>query len=336
MKSYPYLLQGKNIIIVIDNAPYTITESNIGYTALKDAIKNEDWNLVPDLVSPKKVLEKYVNGHFGFVNGIMYENGVQVSSALTDRMFSMYEEGFSINPLLALYKNIKLNPSQESAAELYGFLEKNSLPITEDGCFIAYKRVRNDYYDCYSGTMDNSIGNTVEMSRGAVNSNRDITCSTGLHFCSFEYLKSFAGDRIVTVKVNPVDVVSIPSDYMNQKGRCCKYVVIGEVTQEEAYRDSLSEKSVYETLKELVDAIEDESFEELHDDLYQYAVEDDDNIDIWAAKDLSLRDQAQIWNYITGNTLKKFSCYADVERRLYSGSFGNDVICHAARQLGLI
>jgi hypothetical protein len=40
------------------------------------------------------------------------------------------------------------------------------------------------------------------------------------------------------VKINPADVVSIPSDYNNAKGRACRYEVIGEHTSEttEAFR----------------------------------------------------------------------------------------------------
>jgi hypothetical protein len=121
------------------------------------------------------------------------------------------------------------NPSYRSVQELYGFLEKNNLPITPDGYFLAYKRVRDDYTDCHTGTMDNSIGKTVSMERNQVDDDQNNTCSQGLHFCSQGYLKHFGGARTIIVKINPRDVVSIPTDYDNSKGRACKYQVIGEV-----------------------------------------------------------------------------------------------------------
>jgi hypothetical protein len=80
--------------------------------------------------------------------------------------------------------------------------------------------------------MDNSIGRVVEMERNMVDDNRDNTCSAGLHFCSHSYLQSFSGDRTVIVKIDPADVVSIPSDYNNAKGRTCRYEVIGEVERD--------------------------------------------------------------------------------------------------------
>ena len=51
------------------------------------------------------------------------------------------------------------------------------------------------------------------------------------------YLNHFGGERTVIVKINPRDVVSIPTDYNEAKGRACRYEVIGElgVEPEEAF-----------------------------------------------------------------------------------------------------
>jgi hypothetical protein len=123
------------------------------------------------------------------------------------------------------------NPSKRAVEELYGFLEKGNLPLTPDGHFLAYKKVRQDFKDCHTGTMDNSVGQVVEMERNAVDDDQNRTCSAGLHFCSKEYLPHFGGHdaRTVILKINPRDVVSIPTDYNNAKGRACRYEVIGEL-----------------------------------------------------------------------------------------------------------
>ncbi len=66
-----------------------------------------------------------------------------------------------------------------------------------------------------------------------------------LHFAAYDYAKnSYRGAHIVVVKINPADVVSIPNDYNNQKGRCCRYEVIGErkdytpLPKQEVYSDA--------------------------------------------------------------------------------------------------
>jgi len=47
------------------------------------------------------------------------------------------------------------------------------------------------------------------------------------------------------VKINPRDVTAIPRDYNNNKGRCCKYVVTGELKGESAARHRVwSQKNV--------------------------------------------------------------------------------------------
>ena len=229
--SYPFILQGDNVVIVIDGEPHTINKTHLTYNKVVEAIKAGDWGSVKELINPTKVLVNYSRGNVSVVDGEMFWKGTPFHNALATRIVSMLEEGFDIEPMVQFMNNLMRNPSKRAVDELYGFLEKNSLPITPDGHFLAYKRVRGDYKDCHTGTMDNSVGQVVEMERNMVDDNRDNTCSKGLHFCSHSYLQSFSGERTVIVKIDPADVVSIPSDYNNAKGRTCRYEVVGEVAQ---------------------------------------------------------------------------------------------------------
>ena len=230
--SYPYLVQGSNITVVIGNTPHTINKTHITYQKVLDAIKANDWETVKDVIEPKKVVLNYGKGNVSVQGETLYWKGEELNTGLAVRMIAMLQEGFPIEPMVNFMENLYKNPSKRAVTELYGFLEKNNLPITPDGHFLAYKRVRGDYKDIHSGTMDNSVGQVVEMERNAVDDDKDRTCSTGLHFCSQSYLPHFGagGDnRTVIVKINPADVVSIPSDYNDAKGRACRYEVIGEV-----------------------------------------------------------------------------------------------------------
>jgi hypothetical protein len=227
--SYPYLIQGNNITVVIGNTPHTISKTHITYNKVLDAIKAQDWVTVKDVIEPKKVVLNYGKGNVSVKGETLFWKGKELNTGLATRMIAMLQDGFPIEPMVNFMENLYANPSKQAVTELYGFLEKNNLPITPDGYFLAYKKVRADYLDVHSGTMDNSVGRVVEMERHEVDDNRNNTCSTGLHFCGQSYLKSFGGDRVVIVKINPADVVSIPSDYNDAKGRACRYEVIGEV-----------------------------------------------------------------------------------------------------------
>jgi hypothetical protein len=229
--AYPFIIQGSNVTVVIDGKPHTIAKSHVTYTKIVDAIKAGDWNTVKNVIDPVKVVLNYGRGNVSIRGDRLFWKGEPFAGVMATRMIAMLEDGFSIEPLVLFMERLMKNPSKRSVDELYGFLEKNNLPITPDGYFLAYKKVRNDFLDIHSGTMDNTPGRVVEMERNRVDDDKDRTCSTGLHFCGLSYLDHFgSGDsRTVIVKIDPSDVVSIPSDYNGAKGRACRYEVIGEL-----------------------------------------------------------------------------------------------------------
>lgn len=233
----PYLLQGKNIILVVDGKSHTISkDTHIAYAKIVDALKAQDWEALRDLVEPKKALVNFGAGHVSIEGSTVMWKDQPFNNALASRMIEMYQEGFPIDPMVRLMENLMKNPSMRSVDQMYGFLEKNSLPITEDGCFLAFKRVRKNYFDCHSGTISNHIGAVVEMERNEVDDDPNSYCSSGLHFCSESYLGHFGAhdEPVMILKINPADVVSIPADYNGAKGRCCKYTVVAQVNGDPA------------------------------------------------------------------------------------------------------
>lgn len=232
--AFPYLIQGKNIVVVIGNNSHTISSTHISYDKIKEAIKSDDWDTVQDLVEPKKVVLNYGQGNVEVQGDKLFWKGNEFHNYLAAKFIEMYQEGFPVEPMVNFMENLMQNPSKRAVDELYAFLEKGNLPITADGHFLAYKKVRNDYLDIHSGTMDNSVGKVVEMERNAVDDDKDRTCSTGLHFCSKDYLAHFGGfdSRTMILKINPRDVVSIPADYSSTKGRACRYEVIDEINKD--------------------------------------------------------------------------------------------------------
>lgn len=231
-KAIPYLIQGANVILVIDGKSHTVSKStHIAYGKIVDALKAQDWDALREHVEPAKAIVNFGKGYVAINGGNVSWKGQPFHNALATRMVEMYQDGFPIDPMVRFMENLMQNPSKRSVDQVYGFLEKNSLPITEDGHFLAYKRVRSDYKDVYTGAIDNSIGQVVEMDRNLVDDNPDSHCSTGLHFCSESYLGSFgnSSEPVMILKINPADVVSIPTDYNGAKGRCMRYEVVAQV-----------------------------------------------------------------------------------------------------------
>ena len=104
-----------------------------------------------------------------------------------------------------------LNPSKRSRDELYAFLEHKELPLLDDGRFLAYKGVKENYRDCHSNKFDNEIGKINEMSRRDVDDNFLNACSYGFHVGSYEYARGFrpSNGHLMFVAVSPEDVVSV-------------------------------------------------------------------------------------------------------------------------------
>ncbi len=123
------------------------------------------------------------------------------------------------------------NPDQRVIDQLYDFLTHNDIQICPNGYILAYKSVRHNFRDHYSGLFDNSVGNTVKMDRSKVDSDPKKTCSHGLHVGSLSYIKSsYRNGRIVSCIINPADFVAIPVDYSGSKARVCKYKVSADAT----------------------------------------------------------------------------------------------------------
>jgi len=208
--------------------------------------------LVPFVEKQKKMMSSippHLANKFSFTeNGVLtyhYHNSkegkhfdVTLSNKLSDRIQKSIElNGYeALIPLMNFLDKTLENPKAEIMNELFDFLEANDLPLTPDGCFLAYKAVSKDYLDLYTHSISNKIGVSVSMERSEVDADRTVTCSKGLHIASFDYVRNMSKDRVVIVKVNPKDVVAIPTDYDNQKARCCYYKVVGEVQDMDKYK----------------------------------------------------------------------------------------------------
>lgn len=211
----------------------TIVASHPSFKQIVRALKRKDWAKVPKLVD---IATSIANKSCGQIelrkDGIFYK-GTLVDNSLTVRILELMRQNKPVTHMLRFMDNLFQNPQPWAIHELYDWLKKCKLPITDRGTFMAYKRVRHDYKDQHSGTIDNSVGQIVFMKREDVDADRSRECSVGLHFCSVAYLPNYPGDRVMKVEINPKDVVAIPADYEYSKGRTWLYEVVAEIPANE-------------------------------------------------------------------------------------------------------
>lgn len=233
MQVVDYILTQKNATVVFDNGnPVTVPHTDsVRFGKVRDMIRSNNLDDLLFLVDKAAAIDERTEGKFSVIDGTIVIDGEKLPEALSDRLLALVEAGSDTRSLENFWDNLKLNPTETSRKDLFAFLQANNVPITRDGCFIAYKKVLDTYWDSYTGhTHLNKPGMTVSMPRDQVDGNRNNTCSSGLHVAAFEYASGFSGTRLLEVKVNPRDVVAVPPDYNEQKMRVCKYQVLRETT----------------------------------------------------------------------------------------------------------
>lgn len=226
------------VTFLIGGRPYMADQSLQTFSELLDELKmsKPDTDRLIALTTPAQAIIQAVEvaiaadyltaGVVSVTTKEVRYNGEPVEGVLVDRILQMLAEGFDIMPMVRFLEKLYLNPATYARDELYLWLENSNLPITQDGDFLAYKMVSDDYRS--RNNFLNLPGTTVSMPRQACDPVRDHLCSTGLHFCSKSYIGEGHRGKIVILKINPADVVSIPSDSGNSKGRAWKYAILGD------------------------------------------------------------------------------------------------------------
>lgn len=266
----PFMFVDGNLTLVLNNKSYQVLPDHINYKMILEALPTATSDELLEIVDIEKAVASFSDGLVEIKNGQVTYEGEAVHGSISKRILEFMSKGLPFQPLVTFLQNLMENPSMQSQKELYDFLEHESLPITEDGHFLAYKAVRSDYMDKYRGTFDNHVGNVCEMTRSKVDDDRSRGCSNGLHAGALNYVAGYgsveSNDKIVIVKINPKDVVSVPSDCNYEKLRTCRYEVVGE------YQGELL-KPLYNA--SLENGVYDEYDDEDGDDDYEWGWNDD-------------------------------------------------------------
>jgi hypothetical protein len=236
-----------NVVAVNDNITLFTEKENIVVNRIKSpeiykevlakVIANDIAWLEKNIQDIKTRIESKTSGVFSVENNVIILRGtnIPVPELIVKKLLELEKEAKPILPLLRFWRKLSSNPSENSRKDLYTFMTKNNIPITEDGDIVTEKGVSQrsksypgDLVDDRTKTMDNSIGSYVTMDRSKVNADSSVTCSHGLHVAAPDYVRNaYSSSILVECIVNPRDVVSVPKDYNATKMRVCAYRVAG-------------------------------------------------------------------------------------------------------------
>ena len=271
-----------NLTVILKNKAHQVIPDHTNYKLILEALPTATEDELLELIDIEKAVVTFSQGQVSIQNGKVMFEGEEVHGSISKRIIEFMSKGLPFEPLVKFLENLMENPSMQSQQELYDFLEHENLPITEDGCFLAYKAVNSDFKDKWKGTFDNKVGQVCEMRRAKVDDNRGRGCSAGLHAGALNYVATYGsvddGDNIVIVKINPEDVVSVPSDCNCEKLRTCKYEVVG------LYQGELP-KPLYKAEFEADSYVDDNEYSTVYDeydeDYWDQFDEDDDIEEDW-------------------------------------------------------
>lgn len=277
--------EGSTVAVLIDGEIKMLSDKDENFSEVLELVRNgytpsiELFDLAPTVSAKFESLSERVTVRSGRV----YFDGDELDSSLTRHITRLLRDGVEDWKHFVLFlEKLEQNPEPHSREQLYDWLADRDFTITEDGDFLAYKGVhfgasqpgggKTIYRSTHAGNaivdgveykneqIPNYVGAVVEMPRSGVEHNPSEACSVGLHAGTYEFANNF-GATLLTVKVNPRDVVSVPTDSNGQKLRVCRYQVIGEIEKKLTipfYRVE-DEEDEYDDLDD-EDAIEDGGF----------------------------------------------------------------------------
>lgn len=240
-------------IILGDGSIKSIGGDHPGFQSIVTALdeKASD-DTIRGLLDPANLIyvkTSKVSERVTLAGGTLLFDGDPVDGPLADFIVSIAQNSdntASYQAWINFMEKLATNPSDESKEHLFAFMTTHGLTVNPEGDIILYKGVRSDGTSIHAGpgivngehmngNLPNEVGSVLEFPRSKVDANRGVACSTGLHAGTFEYASGFAQGRLLTVAINPRDVVSVPSDHNDAKVRVSRYTVVEINEQESAY-----------------------------------------------------------------------------------------------------
>lgn len=239
-----------NLTAFIDGQMYSATDSHPNFERIEQMCRQGDESVVAlfDISGTAQERFRRLSERVSVSNGKIYLDGEEVDNSLTQQVVRFINEGVDdFGPLVLFFEKVQNNPNPHSREQLYRWLADRDFTINADGNIIAYKGVRKTGEDQYesihhgtaivdglkqNGAIPNQIGSVIEMPRSDVQHDPSRGCHTGLHAGTWNYASGFAEGAVLTVEINPRDVVSVPTDCEDQKMRVCRYTVTGVTEQE--------------------------------------------------------------------------------------------------------
>lgn len=239
-----------NIAVFVDGDLQVASQSHPNFDAIVAGALAGDESIIDLFDVAQTISNRFtsLSDRVSVKDGAVFLDGVEMHNSLTKKVLAFLEQGVDDwLPLVNFFENVQNNPNEHSREMLYDWLDQEDFAIDDEGFILGYKGVAKAAEDgvyksissgkaivngeVITGQIPQSVGDTVEMPRNEVQHDPAQGCHTGLHVGTFDYASGFGRGALLIVRVNPRDVVSVPTDCNWAKMRCCRYQVVAPIEQ---------------------------------------------------------------------------------------------------------
>lgn len=223
-----HIVSKSGITVVFEDGPRMLHKSSAHYQEALDALNSGNVARLKDIMDPCGAIKRYSNNELSFEkDGSLSFEGMRFGAKLQSLLKSCMNRGLPWDTLARFATNCLANPSSRVHSEIESFLETEGLPITEDGCFLAYKLVTVDNLDADHCLFDCSTGKTVEYPRNKISRTARKGPERGMSAGGKAYVDSGIVGKTVVVKINPADVIGVYA-HPYREAVICKFSVVKE------------------------------------------------------------------------------------------------------------
>lgn len=242
---------GKSVVTAyIDGEMFSITDERPQFDAILNKLRAGDESVIGDFDAANFASKAFhkVTDRVNIKNGVIFLDDESVDNGMAQVIMDYLAEGNdNALPLVKFMERLSENPSHRSREQFWRFVDRNGIHIDDDGYAILYKGVnQTDVPGVYqsvssgrafvngneqNGRIRSAPGDVVTMPRREISDDPTVACHAGLHCGDRTYAQSFA-QVLITVRVDPAHVVSVPVDSADRKVRVERYEIMDVVTKQ--------------------------------------------------------------------------------------------------------
>lgn len=129
---------------VVNGETFTVGPDHPAYRQILDCLATNQADLLLSILSPKKAVATFTEGRITYDpnTDTVLLDGQPCHSYVARRAVELAQKRLPFQHLLRFLDRLAQNPSMRATRELFLFLERENIPITADGKFVGFKRVR--------------------------------------------------------------------------------------------------------------------------------------------------------------------------------------------------